>query len=108
MPGRLDRFSFVEGLVLDGLFIIGLSYLGRHAVFASKASNLVAGDTNDAWDVFVRDTCLDYWTYEPISGCSPTTTRISTAPDGSQSNGDSGATAASPAARPAVADKRAC
>ena len=28
-PGRLDRFSFVEGLVLDGLFIIGLSYLGR-------------------------------------------------------------------------------
>ncbi|MEO7887356.1 MFS transporter [Polaromonas sp.] len=28
-PGRLDRFSFIEGLVLDGLFIIGLSYLGR-------------------------------------------------------------------------------
>lgn len=28
-PGSLDRFSFVEGLVLDGLFIIGLSYLGR-------------------------------------------------------------------------------
>lgn len=80
----------------------GLSYLGRHAVFASKASNLVAGDTNDAWDVFVRDTCLDYWTYEPISGCSPTTTRISTAPDGSQSNGDSGATAASPAGPLAV------
>ncbi|MFC3686463.1 MFS transporter [Hydrogenophaga luteola] len=29
LPGSLDRFSFVEGLVLDGLFIIGLSYLGR-------------------------------------------------------------------------------
>lgn len=28
-PGSLDTFSFVEGLVLDGLFIIGLSYLGR-------------------------------------------------------------------------------
>ncbi len=28
-PSSLDRFSFVEGLVLDGLFIIGLSYLGR-------------------------------------------------------------------------------
>jgi MFS transporter, DHA1 family, inner membrane transport protein len=28
-PGSLDSFSFVEGLVLDGLFIIGLSYLGR-------------------------------------------------------------------------------
>lgn len=29
LPGRLDTFSFIEGLVLDGLFIIGLSYLGR-------------------------------------------------------------------------------
>lgn len=74
----------------------GLSFLGRHAIFASKASNLVPGDTNDAWDVFVRDTCLDYWTSQPIQGCVPTTTRISVAPDGSQANGDSGATAASP------------
>jgi hypothetical protein len=74
----------------------GLSFLGRHAIFASKASNLVPGDTNNAWDVFVRDTCLDYWTSEPIQGCSPTTTRISAAPDGSQANGDSGATAMSP------------
>lgn len=29
LPGSLDTFSFTEGLVLDGLFIIGLSYLGR-------------------------------------------------------------------------------
>lgn len=29
LPGSLDTFSFIEGLVLDGLFIIGLSYLGR-------------------------------------------------------------------------------
>lgn len=29
LPGGLDIFSFTEGLVLDGLFIIGLSYLGR-------------------------------------------------------------------------------
>lgn len=29
VPGALDTFSFTEGLVLDGLFIIGLSYLGR-------------------------------------------------------------------------------
>lgn len=28
-PGSLDTWSFIEGLVLDGLFIIGLSYLGR-------------------------------------------------------------------------------
>ncbi len=29
LPSRLDTFSFIEGLVLDGLFLIGLSYLGR-------------------------------------------------------------------------------
>lgn len=29
LPNSLDSFSFIEGLVLDGLFIIGLSYLGR-------------------------------------------------------------------------------
>ena len=28
-PNRLDVWSFVEGLTLDGLFIIGLSYLGK-------------------------------------------------------------------------------
>lgn len=28
-PNSLDAWSFVEGLVLDGLFIVGLSYLGR-------------------------------------------------------------------------------
>lgn len=29
LPSSLDTWSFIEGLVLDGLFIIGLSYLGR-------------------------------------------------------------------------------
>jgi Tol biopolymer transport system component len=28
---------------------------GRHVAFVSEASNLVAGDTNDSMDVFVRD-----------------------------------------------------
>jgi Tol biopolymer transport system component len=28
---------------------------GRYVAFRSLASNLVAGDTNDAWDIFVRD-----------------------------------------------------
>lgn len=80
----------------------GLSFLGRHAIFASKASNLVPGDTNGAWDVFMRDTCLDYWTYEPIIGCTPTTMRISMASDGSQANGDSGSTLGSPSGPLAV------
>jgi len=70
----------------------GLSFLGRHAVFASQASNLVPDDTNGAWDVFVRDTCMDYWTGDLLDGCTPKTTRISVAPDGSQADGDSGST----------------
>ena len=69
----------------------GMDWEGRYVVFASKASNLVPGDTNDAWDIFVRDTCG--YTAEP---CTPTTVRISVAPDGSQANGNSGATATSP------------
>ena len=80
----------------------GLSALGRHAVFASKASNLVPNDTNGTWDVFVRDTCLDYWTGDLLNGCVPNTTRISVAPDGSQANGDSGSTVTSPAGSLAV------
>jgi len=80
----------------------GLSFLGRHAVFASKASNLVPDDTNGAWDVFVRDTCMDYWTGDLLDGCTPKTTRISVAPDGSQADGDSGSTVTSPAGSLAV------
>jgi hypothetical protein len=32
---------------------------GRYVAFASNASNLVAADTNTAWDVFVRDRTLN-------------------------------------------------
>jgi len=49
---------------------------GRHVAFASMASNLVAGDSNGHWDVFVRD--LD----------RGRTVRVSVATDGSQSDGD--------------------
>jgi len=73
----------------------GLDYFGRYAIFASKASNLGPGDTNDAWDVFVRDTCTDPFG-RLVPGCLPSTTRLSVAPDGSQANGDSGSTTASP------------
>ncbi|KAF1046200.1 MFS transporter [Xylophilus sp.] len=41
LPGALDRWSFIEGLVLDGLFILGLTYLGRRALPESAA--LAAG-----------------------------------------------------------------
>jgi hypothetical protein len=52
---------------------------GRCIAFASSASNLVRGDTNNATDIFVRDTV------------AKTTTRVSVASDGTQANGNSSA-----------------
>lgn len=54
---------------------------GRFVAFNSAATNLVPNDTNGWLDVLVRDTCLGV-----ASGCSPSTTRVSVADDGSQSN----------------------
>ncbi len=73
----------------------GMNLSGRYVIFASKASNLVAGDTNGAWDIFVRDTCIDVWG-APIPGCVFSTTRLTVAPGGVQANGDSGVTATNP------------
>ncbi|MCY2987716.1 MAG: Ig-like domain-containing protein, partial [Planctomycetota bacterium] len=54
-----------------------LSADGRYVAFQSGASNLVSGDTNATWDIFVRDTL------------SNTTTRISLDTAGNQANSDS-------------------
>lgn len=63
--------SFYEpSLSADGLF----------AAYASFASNLVTGDTNGAWDVFVRDRAAG------------TTLRVSVDSFGAQGNGNSGGT----------------
>ncbi|MFO0903170.1 MAG: hypothetical protein U0939_09235 [Pirellulales bacterium] len=51
-----------------------LSANGRYVAFVSGASNLVAGDTNGVWDIFVRDL---------VDG---TTTRVSVADDEAQAN----------------------
>ncbi|MHB8086324.1 MAG: TolB family protein, partial [Dehalococcoidia bacterium] len=50
---------------------------GRYVAFSSYASNLVAGDTNGDWDMFVRDLRTN------------TTTRVSIASDGTQGNANS-------------------
>ena len=50
---------------------------GRYVAFESSAANLVAGDTNGALDIFVRDR---------VTG---QTTRVSVASDGTQGNGAS-------------------
>ncbi len=56
---------------------------GRFVAFESDASNLVAGDTNLATDIFIRDTCRG------ATGCTPSTVRVSVASDGTQANGNS-------------------
>ncbi len=58
---------------------------GRFVAFQSFANNLIAGDTNGGQDIFVRDTCLGV-----VTGCTPSTTRISVDSAGNQGNGASG------------------
>jgi hypothetical protein len=58
---------------------------GRFVAYFSADSQQVAGDTNSANDVFVRDTCAGGG-----AGCAPRTLRISVDHSGTQSNGDSG------------------
>ncbi len=58
---------------------LAISDDGRYVAFASLASNLVSGDTNGSWDVFVRDR---------VAG---TTERVSVASSGAEGNANSGA-----------------
>lgn len=60
---------------------------GRYIAFGTNATNLVAGDTNSNYDVFVRDTMFG------------TTTRVSLTPAGLQSTGGSSAPDISPDGR---------
>jgi Tol biopolymer transport system component len=61
-------------LAFDDSFFPALSVDGRYVVFASKATNLVPGDTNGVSDVFLRDR---------VAG---TTERVSVASSGAQGN----------------------
>jgi len=61
--------------------LASISADGRYVAFTSDATNLVPGDTNGVADIFVRDTCASV-----PSGCTPTTSRVSVASDGSQGN----------------------
>jgi Tol biopolymer transport system component len=44
-----------QGNDYSGGYAVSISADGRYVAFASYASNLVPGDTNGTWDVFVRD-----------------------------------------------------
>jgi hypothetical protein len=77
--GSTERMSLDSNGVEGNGASVGVSFSadGRFASFMSLATNLVAGDTNGAADVFVRDRQTD------------TTMRASVDSGGRQSNGDS-------------------
>ncbi len=52
---RVDVSSDGEQAISPGFEYFSISADGRYVAFSSLASNLVAGDTNGAQDVFVRD-----------------------------------------------------
>ena len=56
---------------------------GRYVVFDSSATNLVSGVDNGHRQVYLRDTCIG------APGCTPKTTCLSIASDGTQGNDDS-------------------
>jgi hypothetical protein len=73
--------SGVQGNANSGLHenngVLDVSSDGRYVVFESRATNLVANDTNNSGDVFLRDRLLG------------TTERVSITWDGSQGNNNS-------------------
>ncbi len=75
----ISRVS-VDSLEVEGnsnSFRPSISGDGRYVAFASRASNLVAGDTNGSDDIFVRDTV------------NATTTRVSVSIAGVEGNNNS-------------------
>ncbi|HEY8514658.1 MAG TPA: hypothetical protein VIS07_03990 [Candidatus Binatia bacterium] len=79
LTGTTERVSVAaDGTEADGQSATpSLSADGRYVAFASAATNLVPGDSNGAFDVFVRDR---------VAG---TIERVSVASDGSEGNFDS-------------------
>lgn len=59
----------------------------RYIVFESAANNMIANDTNDKIDIFVKDTCIG-----AAGPCTPSVSLVSVTNDGSQANGHSSST----------------
>jgi Tol biopolymer transport system component len=76
LNGTTERVSVATGGTQGNSYSYypSLSDDGRYVAFASVATNLVPGDTNDAWDVFVHDRQ------------SGVTERVSVATGGTQGN----------------------
>ena len=95
--GGPTSFPFLVTETIDGLppngpsINGGLDWLGNHVIFASRASNIVADDGNDAYDLYVRQTCRF-----ADGTCTPSTTRAVLGVGGAEPNGDIGWTVTSP------------
>jgi Tol biopolymer transport system component len=72
----------VQGITYAGYPSISAD--GRFVVFQSNASNLVSADTHGTPQVFLRDTCLG-----ASGACTPSTSLVSAAPDGTPADEDS-------------------
>lgn len=86
VTGHMERVSVstsgaqsepTQSTIFTHIIAPSISADGRYVEFKSKASNLVAGDTNGVVDVFVRDRL------------ARTTERVSVSSTGQQANGDS-------------------
>ncbi|HEX2907068.1 MAG TPA: hypothetical protein VHO69_09430 [Phototrophicaceae bacterium] len=79
VTGETNRVSIASnGVEANGLSRnASISADGRLIAFESKASNLVSGDTNDRFDIFIHDRQTGR------------TVRVSLSSDGNQGNGDS-------------------
>lgn len=80
LTGTLERISVNSSGEQGNAAAMGMASIsddGRFVAFSSGASNLVPGDTNNAYDIFVRDRQVG------------TTTRVSVDSAGAQANGTS-------------------
>jgi Tol biopolymer transport system component len=76
-----------SGISGPWFYSVSISADGRYVAFASGASNLVPGDTNGKWDIFVHDRDADGDGFFDETGAIMTT-RVSVASDGTQGNAD--------------------
>jgi hypothetical protein len=67
--GSTERVSVStdEEQANDGSYEVAISADGNVVTFSSRATNLVSGDTNGSWDVFVRDRLMSQTTRATVN-----------------------------------------
>src|SRR5690606_9773409 len=65
----------------NGVGLTALSDDGRYIAFATLANNIVAGDTNNAGDIFVYDRTLETFERVPVTSAGEEVAGVSENPD---------------------------